>query len=621
MLPVAAFAQTISGANETEKFQEKQFDEKLILEKADPNQTFRHPKPINTKAEWLYDITTIGETQYDLQVNGSLANRVLLHDDGSVSTVFTFASDGSPHLTRGTGYAHFNGANWSDMPLSRLEDDRAGWCNIGTVEKDGKTVEFVVSHHATADANAQSGGLYIIMNDEIGSNNWTIVDKYEVGENGHFWPRAVGSGKYIHVFAAWNTEDGNRMHKGMRYPNTYFRYDVDADEWIDEEMLMPDYNDTTVYLARSDAYQMDVDGDNVAIVSGGLGQNLFLFKSTDNGDNWTTTIVDTLAIPAYSGNGTTNGEIWNHAGGSVEVLLDADGNAHVWFGLAALSDDTPDDSTYSYFPGLDAIFYWNEKDRNFVQVGSTVDLNNDDTTTFPIQQFPTTSNGLGTEGSAIYTNNTLACFPDAGIDADGNIFLVYSAPNEDALSPEGPVYRDVYVTYSTDGGLNWSSPQPIIEGYETEDVFCHIARDVDDNLHLVWQRDDFAGTSIINNGYHPATLSKILYAAVPKSLVLNNQFKIERTSINENNVSFKVSKAYPNPTTGNSFVNVNLEKNSVVKVQITNLVGQEVSSTYVGELAAGSNRIELATQNLNNGVYIYNVFVGNTSVSGRVIVE
>ena len=40
-------------------------------------------KPSKTqKAEWLYDITTIGETQYDLQVNACLANRINLYDDG-----------------------------------------------------------------------------------------------------------------------------------------------------------------------------------------------------------------------------------------------------------------------------------------------------------------------------------------------------------------------------------------------------------------------------------------------------------------------------------------------------------------------------------------------------------
>jgi hypothetical protein len=522
------------------------------------------------------------------------------------------SSDGSPYSTRGTGYAHFDGSAWSDIPLSRLEDDRAGWCNVGTVEKDGKTVEFVVSHHASSDANAKTGGLFIITNDGIGSDNWTIIEKLKVAENGPFWPRAVGSGSYIHIWTAYSTAS-DKKYEGITRPNTYYRYDVATDTWLDEKKLMDGYDATTVGFGWSDAYQMDVDGDNIAIVTGGSGQNVFLFKSEDNGDTWTTTVVDEFPIPAFRGNTSTNGDTLNTNSGSVEVLLDGNGDAHVWWNFNRILDDVEGDSSWSFFPGSNGIVYWNENNTTPRIIAGAIDINENNQIDISGDQTQSPP------GGARYSNNTLACFPDAGIDADGNIYLIYSAPNEDALSPEGPVYRDVYVTSSSDGGANWTAAQPIIEGYETEDVFCHIARNVDDNLHLMWQRDDYAGTAVINS--HVGTLNKIMYAAVPKSLVLNEELIFNRTSINENNVSFEVSKAYPNPTTGNSFVNVNLEKNSVVKVQITNLVGQEVSSTYVGELAAGSNRIELATQNLNNGVYIYNVFVGNTSVSGRVIVE
>jgi hypothetical protein len=111
-----------------------------------------------------------------------------------------------------------------------------------------------------------------------------------------------------------------------------------------------------------------------------------------------------------------------------------------------------------------------------------------------------------------------------------------------------------------------------------------------------------------------------MYAAVPKSSVLNEEFVINRTSVDENNSTFNISEAYPNPTTGNAFVNVELEKENRVKVQITNLVGQEVYSENLGELS-GSNRIDLNTQNLTNGVYIYNITVGESTLSGRVIVK
>lgn len=614
MLPLAAFAQNTSTIKEETKT--SGFDVKaesninntsnLSTVKITPRE------PVNTKAEWLYETTKIGETQYDLQVNSALANRIQVYSDGRVSTVFTMSSEPAPFANRGTGYAHFDGSSWSDMPLSRLEKDRAGWGNIGVVEKDGKQVEFVVSHHASATGGL-SGGLYILINDGIGSDNWSTVAEVEVAQNGPLWPRAVGSGSYIHIWTAYNNDVDDPV-EGIIRPNTYYRYDLQNDEWLDEQVLMDGYDSLNVAFGSSDAYQMDVNGDNIAIVSGGSGQHLYLFKSDDNGETWNTTLVEEFAIPDYDGENTSNGDTLDTNTGSVEVLLDDNGDAHVWWNFNRIFrgwDENAGDSAWFFRASYNAIFYWNEVNRNRVFVGQAIDIDGNNQLDFEQIQFDI-------EGGARYSNNTLSCFPDAAIDADGNLFCVFSAPNDNAFSPEGPKYRDVYVAYSTDNGATWSAQQPIVEGYETEDVYCHIARDVDDYLHIVWQRDLYAGTNVFNE--HVGTLNEIMYAAVPKSAVLNEELAFNRTSIDENNSTFNISKAYPNPTTGNAFVNVELEKENRVKVQITNLVGQEVYSENLGELS-GSNRIDLNTQNLTNGVYIYNITVGESTLSGRVIVE
>jgi len=235
MLPVAAFGQNlVNGSNNAEKATWNTNGEAQLQSPVRIIENERPLNPVNTKAEWLFKPVQIGETNYDLQVNGSLASRITLNADGTVSCVYTMSSDPSPYLTRGTGYAHFDGSSWSDMSLNRLEDDRAGWCNLGTVERNGKTVEFVVSHFASSDANAKSGGLFIIMNDGIGSSNWSIVEKLEVGNNGPFWPRAVGQGSYIHIWTAANST-ASKPIGGIRRPNTYYRYDVATDTWLDEQ--------------------------------------------------------------------------------------------------------------------------------------------------------------------------------------------------------------------------------------------------------------------------------------------------------------------------------------------------------------------------------------------------
>ncbi|MBI3143534.1 MAG: T9SS type A sorting domain-containing protein [Bacteroidetes bacterium] len=567
----------------------------------------------NGNLEWLYKMETIGETQYDLQVNGSLANRVMVYPDGKISCVFTMATDGSPFNTRGTGYAHFDGTSWSDMPLTRLESGRAGWPNIGVVEVDGNPVEFVVSHYAPTDPDAKSGGLYIMLNDGIGSTNFTEVFQIRVANNGPLWPRAVGVGSSIHIYAASNNNIA-KPFMGIRRPNVYYRYDANGDSLATDRMLLPGYDASRISFGWSDAYQMDQDGENIAIVSGGSGQDLLLYMSSDNGVSWTTTKVDSFPIAAFDGNTSTNGDTLETNSGSVEVLIDNNGKAHVWWNYNRIIDDTDGDSSWSFFPGSNGIIYWNEYTKNATRIAGMLDLNGNNALDLFNDQ-------TATNPGARYSNNTLACFPDAGIDEDGNIYLVYSAPNEEATSAEGPLYRDIYVMYSEDNGDTWSSPQPIVEGYETEDVFCHLGRTVDGSLHIMWQRDDFTGTSLING--HMATLSKIMYAKVEKTLVINESLEFRRTSssIHDVNNEFEVATAYPNPTSGNALLPITLQAPTAVRVQVTDMLGREVHSADLGLLPAGTANVELKTSGLNSGMYLYKVFVGKGYLSGNLMVE
>ena len=613
MLPFAAFAQNmvnVGSEKEAHNGNTQDVNAKVVqFEKKD-----KVLNPVDAKLERLFSTTVIGETNYDLQVNGSLANRVINHGDGKVSCVFTMSNLDGPYLDRGTGYAHFDGTSWTEMPLSRLEDDRAGWCNIGVVQKDGSPVEFIISHHASSDAEANSGGFFLMMNDGIGSTNWSIVNKYKVAENGPFWPRAVGIGNYIHVWTAASTKTAKK-YEGIRRPNSYYRYDASTDEWIDEKMLMDQYTEEYIANGQSDAYQMDASGNSIAIVTGGSGQNLFLFKSDDNGDTWNTTVVDSFPMKRFDGNTPTEiGDTLETNSGSVEVLLDNDGNAHVWWSYNRILDEGADDSTWSYFPGSNGIVYWNEITAEAAIVAQMPDVDGDGGVSVPQSNYT----GDATE-TARYSNNTLACFPDAAIDEDGNIYLIYSAPNETSPSPDGPLFRDVFVTFTLDNGATWTTPQNIIEGTETEDVFAHIAHTVDDKLHIMWQRDEYPGTVVINE--HTPEVSEIMYAGIDKSIVLNEELTYDRTSISNSPVLNASYGVYPNPTSGESFIRLTLNQTSDVRVRLHNLTGQELSSKNVGTIEEGKHHIALPTQNLSNGVYIYSIEIDGISHSGRVIVE
>ena len=90
--------------------------------------------------------------------------------------------------------------------------------------------------------------------------------------------------------------------------------------------------------------------------------------------------------------------------------------------------------------------------------------------------------------------------------------------------------------------------------------------------------------------------------------------------IEEVNLSAGVS-VYPNPA--NDFINVayGLTNNSVVTVDVINIVGERVMTEYIGSQAAGNYTSRLDVSNLSAGVYMLNVTINGNSNTVRVSVK
>ena len=59
----------------------------------------------------------IGTTTYDLQSNAAVQNRIIVHDDGTISTAWTMSQQyNTTYSDRGTGYNFFDGTTWDAQP-------------------------------------------------------------------------------------------------------------------------------------------------------------------------------------------------------------------------------------------------------------------------------------------------------------------------------------------------------------------------------------------------------------------------------------------------------------------------------------------------------------------------
>jgi thiol-disulfide isomerase/thioredoxin len=73
----------------------------------------------------------------------------------------------------------------------------------------------------------------------------------------------------------------------------------------------------------------------------------------------------------------------------------------------------------------------------------------------------------------------------------------------------------------------------------------------------------------------------------------------------------QISSIFPNPATNHTTVSVELEKQTVLSVQITDLLGREMTRIEAGSLTAGTQNIDIPVNNLANGFYFVNLFEYN----------
>jgi len=596
--------------------------DEITTSSASPNIT-RTAKTATITSD-LFPETQIGHTTYDLQTNSSICNRIVLNDDGTLAAVWTNSSTGSNSNgfpDRGTGYNYFNGTQWAAIPTARIESKRVGWPNIVNLN-NGK--EYVIAHN-TADTKLQ-----LTSRSAKGTGAWTedLNTLVSPSISGNWWPRMVKggtNGNSIHAISiTYPTGAGGVMIHGQDGALCYSRSQDGGATWDRINVIIPQIDSSNYFGFSADDYAIDAKDSVVAIVSGGNVHDLFLLKSTDNGNTWVKTVIDTFPIHNYidttmisdiNGDGVADTIVVSD--GSVSVLLDENHKAHVFSGMTRMLD-TANSAHASYFPGYDALLYWNENmpiDSAKV-IATALDYNHDGIINLPTGggNFP-----FGTYGTG------LASFPSSGIDANNTIYLAYSSIVEfdsiaNNVDQNGHLFRHTYVKKSTDHGMTWSLPSDIYTDAFTEVVFASVARKVDANVHLVYQRDDVAGNSL--QGSPPGstdpgnTHGDIIAVAVPVTAVGTINTGIN--NITEQNYAVGM---YPNPAADKVTLTFALTQPERIKVIVYNMFGQNMGTFMNENQMAGMHNLTINTTGYAKGIYFVNTIVGNSSNTRKLVIE
>jgi hypothetical protein len=383
------------------------------------------------------------------------------------------------------------------------------------------------------------------------------------------------------------------------------------------------------YLAIvQDRYYLTSNGSTVCILYVSIETDLFYLRSDDNGENWERVIVWEFPIPFYDPAGGTLLDTTFAPDMSAHMCIDNMGHAHVVFGLTRiLNDDGTGLSYFPYHPDWEGIVYWNDEMETFSgepyalappkagyedteliddynYIGWLQDVDGDGVVTM--------------EGILPIRTYGQSTTPQIHVDEYGQRFVIWSANTETFVYTAGtdPLnYKHI-----------WARAYANTVWGDFMDVTAGIAHVFDDcvypmignrsdamNIHYIYQADLAPGNAL--DGDHDYQDNRWIHGMLPKADLI--------TGIGEQEVIIDahVSQNFPNPFSGTTNVQVQLETASNLTLVVTNMTGQKVLEINKGYVPAQTHTFSIDASDLQSGVYFYTVTAGASQVTKKMIVE
>lgn len=150
------------------------------------------------------------------------------------------------------------------------------------------------------------------------------------------------------------------------------------------------------------------------------------------------------------------------------------------------------------------------------------------------------------------------------------------------------------------------------------------------NVALAVNQTDTFAVKLFSNAYsNPADSSKKICLEMigvngsADSVVdpdyTNNESCNTIIQLDVKNVTSNISSVsmYPNPVQGLANFAIDLNQSANVSLKIYDMVGREVYMTDAGKLGAGRHTLNVNTNSFANGIYMYQVVVGDETKMGR----
>ena len=467
----------------------------------------------------------IGTTYYDLQTNAALGNRISYYNDGTIGAVWMMGNNSPSFPDQGTGYNYFDGSSWLSQPTTRIESVRTCCPSYAPWGSDG---EIVVAHDWAA------GNLLISERSQKGQGVWneSIFSGPNAGAISIAWSRTTTCGannNIIHLLAlTLPVACGGSVYNGQDGALLYSRSQDGGSTWDIENQILPGTGSTNYNAISPDSYVWaEARGNTIAFVVANAWYDMFVMKSTDNGDTWGKTLIWQHPYPFFDWN-TTVTDTFYCVDNSADIAINITGNVHLVFGISRVLHDVVG-SNYTHFPYVDGIGYWNEGMPAFSN-----DLHSLDPYGHPDSELIEDYNLIGwtqdvngngqidfEEDIYSYRELGISTMPAISIDNYNNVFLVYSSTTEE-YDNGIENYKHIWSRGSDDGGVSWGNFEDLTDNLIhifDECIYPVLAGNSDDKIHLIYQHDNCPGLAI--DGDHNYYENRIKYISLDKSDLIN----------------------------------------------------------------------------------------------------
>jgi BNR/Asp-box repeat. len=606
------------------------------------------PKASRSRSTRSYDEFSTMITQYDLQTNSSLGNRIALWDDGTAAVVATWDnSQSSTFANRGTGYNYYDGSSFGEEPTTRIETDKSGWPSIAPLG-DG---EIIASH---------ASGVQLHSRAIKGEGEW--VSHGYLNGNTYHWPRICTSGpdnQIIHLLMAH--QDASNTLLNYVY---YTRSSDGGETWSDLEypplvdLSAAGYN----FNIGADDYVMASNGNDIAILFGGLTYDIFYIISHDNGETWEKQVVAAFPYENFDWNQTavtsaTDSIWWDD--NSHSIAIDDNGTVHVAFGLTRWAP-APESGAgyYTYWPYTDAIVYWNSEyvneqggheipafglfseDANHPEwqlngTNGCASILNEDRimalaeanghNNLTMFGWPDETGDGIVDYTEYWDQNTVASYrslgiatmPSISIDEQGNMAIIYNVLSESRVEGTSNFYyRSAYMTYRDKTGTWFYDAQNLCEDFihSLDEVYSTVAcaNAQNGSFWVAYSADPMLGLYLDEN--QSDFTDNVIYAVKVTP-------DLEGWNVGEAVNPLTNVKVYPNPAVETLNIEINASQASDVHIDIYNITGQKVAEENLAALSIGINARQISISNLTTGVYFVTVKANGFEETQKLVVK